>query len=254
MKITAGATAPQFSVTQQSLEATVTTQIAPQSQRVSTDDRLDISDEARAHSRKGRAAHRLQEAHEDQGNRKLIEFLRDLVQALTGSDVKDLLTLPDMAEDAERFPYFPPGRQPSPQPTLAGELQQTSVSIEQQSFAFNGTVKTADGQELAFSLELQYTHASFSSQSASFQSGPAGSIFSFAGTAAELTSTSFSFTLAATDQEAEGAQGLGRFNLHEELSAVGKALKPLVNDAREEQGRSGTDRLLRAIDLLDRMV
>jgi hypothetical protein len=247
MKITAGATATQFSLTQQSLEATVTPQIAAQSQRVSTGDRLDISDEARTHSRKGRAAHRLQEAHEDQGNRKLLEFLRDLVQALTGSDVKDLLTLPDMAEDAERSPYFYPGRQPSSMPALAAELQQTSVSIEQQSFAFNGTVKTADGQELAFSLELQYTHASFSSQSASFQSGPTGSSFSFAGTAAELTSTSFSFTLATTDQGAEPAQGVGRFNVNDELSAVGKILKPIVNEAFGEQGWDETSRMLRTI-------
>ena len=178
------------------------------------DDRLEISDEARAKAKEAGTRHlgRLNE----HAAAKMAAFFDDLLRRLTGREVDDLEFLPSEQE----APMPLPGQTGA----TAGTIQQTTVNVEQQTFSFSGMIKTADGKEVAFALDLQITHSAITSESLAFQSGPEGAGFTYAGTAAELTSTSFSFSLAATDTDPERAKGIGRFNIGDDLAKIRKLL------------------------------
>lgn len=72
---------------------------------------------------------------------------------------------------------------------------------EQETMAFSasGLIRTADGQEVEFSLDLQMSREFYTEQNLSFTTGNAGTtdplVLNFDGTAAELSSMTFSFDL-----------------------------------------------------------
>lgn len=80
----------------------------------------------------------------------------------------------------------------------ASASQGFSASVEKLGFAASGTIKTADGKDVAFTLELNLTKASFSGFSAS--SDPM--TVNYAGTSSELTSLSFKFSLDSGEESA----------------------------------------------------
>lgn len=77
---------------------------------------------------------------------------------------------------------------------------ETHSESEQTSFAAQGVIKTADGKEIQFDLQLSMARSFQSQDSLSVQAGDAPRtkdplVINFDGTAAELTSTKFSFDL-----------------------------------------------------------
>lgn len=248
MQISVTGTSNQLGISSQNIETTITSQQSPPlKQVIPAKDHLNISEEAKESSHKGHATHGLHGRNDNFVSRELISFLSDLLQALSGNEVGDLQVIPDASETEDNPLQSSQSLAPVPIQISSGEMQQTSLSMESKSLSFSGMVKSKDGNELAFSLELHVTNASFSNQFFSFQTGTDGSSFNFAGTAAELTSTSFSFSLASSDPTTEGARGKGKFHLNDELSAIGKAIKPVLKEALGEQAWSKANQLLRTI-------
>jgi hypothetical protein len=213
--------ASQITFSRQTMEitaASVTTAARPAN---AASDRISISDHARHNHNHGHHLRQIQRREsEDSQSDPMDKFLRDLIGMLSGQKVTGLKKTQD--DDGEIT-------LPQPQAgTQSLQYQQTSYSAQHLNLSVSGTINTSDGKQLAFSMELNYDHAEFSSQSASLQSGQNGTSFNYSGTAAELTSTSFSFTLAGTDSGSSG--GTGRFQLMHEMKDIFKALKPLVGD------------------------
>lgn len=101
--------------------------------------------------------------------------------------------------------------EPSGTQAVSGEAG-FSASVEQLSFSASGTIKTADGEEVGFTLELNITKASMSGYGASSSTdGQNGVSVNFGGSSAELFSMSFEFNMAADE---EGVQsGTGSFKV-----------------------------------------
>jgi hypothetical protein len=125
--------------------------------------------------------------------------------------------------------------------------EEATVTSESASLSVNGTISTKDGKDLGFTLDLQYDHLSYSAESAAVEIGEEGLSVEYGGLAAELTGTSFSFTMAG----AEGAlSGKGRLHLNDEVSRIGKEVKAAAKDFASAAGLSGgwgqINRFLRA--------
>lgn len=212
MQISTTYSSTSLSLASQSLEASVSASARP-TQVSAPKDRVEVSDEALQSSRKV-AGHSAESAD------TTLQMLGDLLNQITGSTVEQL------------------------------SYQETALTAESASLSFSGSIATKDGKEVSFGLELQYEHASFAAQSASFQAGPEGLSLSFEGSAAELSSTSFSFMLSATGDNAP-ITGKGAFHLNDEVSKIGKELKPVVKEFMEATGARGgwgqVNRFLRSI-------
>lgn len=159
-----------------------------------------------------------------------LQLLGDLVSLVSGGDLEEISELPAGE--------------------IAAGFQQTSLATESVSLSVGGTISTKDGKELGFAMELQYDHAALDSQAALVETGPGGLSLSYAVVAAELTSTSFSFTMSATGDAAPRG-GRGSLHLNDEVSSIGKELKPLAKEFMDATGMRGgwgaVNRFLRSI-------
>jgi hypothetical protein len=95
-----------------------------------------------------------------------------------------------------------------------------SASVEKLSFSASGTIKTADGEEVGFTLELNMTKASMSGFSAGASGGAQDPLaVNFAGTSSELFSLSFEFNIASgEDAGTQDGSGLLTVDRHDENS------------------------------------
>jgi hypothetical protein len=207
-----------------------------------TGDRIELSDDSRRSRESGSAVSQLLPNENDRGDTQFMDFLNDILREVTGGSIRDLQTyrgMQDRHDSAAQFPGL--------------EAQQSTIAVDSTSLSIGGTIQTGDGAKLAFSLDLQVTHASFKSEMLSLDSGPNGYQFSYAGAAAELTSTSFTFSLAAASPEdgSSDTRGIGSFSLKDGLKDLRHALKPLAkdlfSDAGISSGWSGVNRLLQTI-------
>ena len=85
------------------------------------------------------------------------------------------------------------------------EYHESYTEIEQTSFSASGTVKTADGQEISFQLELSMTRTYYEESNISLRLGDATRqidplVLNFSGNAAQLTDQRFAFDLNADGQ------------------------------------------------------
>lgn len=214
-------------------------------------DRLSLTDEAVRISREGVKPHHMHRNHEGGFTKLFADFLKEMLNTLTGRDVEHLEPSDDDEGGVNEQPLSTPGPLPA-QTSQTASFQQTTLVYREFNLSLSGTLNTADGKQLAFTLDLQYDNARILSQSAEVRLGTDGAAFSFSGTAAELSSTSFSFTLASIDSGQEGIKGHGRFNLNHEISAVLKEAKPLIKEFLSESGSSASfgdlNRALRSTD------
>ncbi|QWV94503.1 hypothetical protein KP004_04775 [Geomonas oryzisoli] len=175
-------------------------------------DEVTVSDEALASSRQATA----DSSAAPDGTLRL---LGDLLNQITGSTVQQL------------------------------SYQETDIAAQSASLSFSGTIATRDGKEVSFGLQLDYDHLSVQQQSATFQSGPDGLSLTYQGDAAELTSRSFSFSLAA-GADSQAVTGKGVFHLNDEVSRIAKEMKPAVKEFMAATGAQGgwgqVNRLLRS--------
>lgn len=222
MQISTAFSSTSLSLFSQTSQAVLSTAAKP-AQAPAARDQVQVSEQALESSRKAARA-------EAGANTPTLQLLGDLMGLVSGRDVEEISVLPEGE-------------------VLAG-FQQTSLSTESVSLSLSGTISTRDGKELGFSLELQHDQASLAAQSALLESGPEGIALSYAGLAAELTSTSFSFTLSAAGDDGK-AGGKGAFHLNDEVSRVAKELKPMTKEFMEASGLRGgwgqVNRFLRSV-------
>lgn len=144
------------------------------------------------------------------------QFVRMLTELLTGKKVKITSIKPaDDGVDPEKAAELTQAAnavqnqtQPQAQPAspagfgLEYDSRQTYTEAQRMDFSAQGMVKTADGQQIQFNLQLSMERSFTSEQSVSIRMGDAVKqqdplVINFNGTAAQLTSTKFSFDINA---------------------------------------------------------
>lgn len=192
-------------------------------------DRIELSDEARRPRDEEHGVEHLRRSHHTSENNPLLDFIKSMLEQLSGTLISDLQKTEPAAVPV------PPARQ-----SLSSSLaaQQTSLSVETSSLSISGSIKTADGATVAFSLDLQTIHASVASSGFNFSNGSDGNTFNFSGSSAELTSTSFSFSFSAQAPDGASSPGNGRgtFSLKNDLNELQNSLKPFLQDYLKESG------------------
>ncbi|MBW7957515.1 MAG: hypothetical protein H3C68_06430 [Deltaproteobacteria bacterium] len=200
-------------------------------------DVLNISDEARtrfdAIKKKSKALYRgLERKIDISGGVDHETFIRKLlIEALTGAKIKIKDLVPKAPENTEAE---------DPQTGQAGrggewgmsyESSTVSASFEAVTFSASGTIKTAEGDEIGFSLELVMARASITMTDTSIRAGNAVDplVINYGGKAADLTSMRFSF-----DLDADGNQELIPFaGPGSGFLALDKNDDGIVNDGSE---------------------
>ena len=150
------------------------------------------------------------------------------------------------AENAEQTPHR--NREAPGQPSAAAgfgieyDRRETYSEIEQTRFAASGTVKTADGREINFQLELSMSRTYYEESNVSLRLGDAARpvdplVVNFSGTAAQLTDQRFAFDLDAdgnTEQINFVAPGSGFLVFDRNQDGT-------INDGRELFGPTTND-------------
>jgi len=207
-------------------------------------DRIELSDEARRPRDREDSVDHLQRAHHERNDNSLGDFLKGILEQLTGAQVSELLNVP--AADVASAAVLQDQQ-------TSMSAQQASLSFESNSLSINGSINTSDGAKVSFALDLQIVHAAANASVFNLNSGPNGYEFDYAGSSAELSSTSFSFSLNAETPDGTPASGsgLGNFSLKDELKDVRRVLKPLLKDFLHDAGmpsdKHSVNQLLHAI-------
>ena len=192
-------------------------------------DRVAISDEARArfestHKRPSEASGRQFDIPAGLDNAGLLGRLVHGAFAGHGINITDAVRAgtpaPPQAEGTEE---------------LSGTTAGFTASVEQLSFSASGTIKTADGEEVGFTLELNMTKASMSGFSSEVSGdGQSPMTVNYAGSSSELFSMSFKFNVSS--EEETGAQdGTGLLTVdrneesHSALEEDGELAKPALS-------------------------
>lgn len=104
-------------------------------------------------------------------------------------------------------------------PAVSGSTGFTA-SVEQLSFSASGTIKTADGEEVGFTIELNMTKASMSGFSSAASADAQGPMtVNYAGSSSELFSMSFKFNLSSEEETGvQDGSGLLAIDRDEETS------------------------------------
>lgn len=193
-------------------------------------DVVDISTSARDSRHASALEHRGKIRNNDKQERQL-DLLRDILRQITGEEPDKLVK-----GDHHRRPL----QSPEPQavatdaPVSSLTMNATESEVEQFAFSFAGTIATADGKTVAFSMELSVDRASLSNQTLAVANGQNGALaVNYQGTSAELTSSSFSFTLGT---EGDPINGSGQFQVDDALHEISHAARPLLRDALRQSG------------------
>lgn len=146
----------------------------------------------------GKAANAADKASGDAvDNDPQLSLLRTMIEILTGRPIK--LLDPSELSTGKDAPA------PAPQAAAAGygidyQYHESYSEIEATRFAASGVIKTADGREISFDLELTMARAFFQESDVRLQAGDAVRktdplVLNFTGNAAQLTDQRFAFDL-----------------------------------------------------------
>jgi len=166
-------------------------------------DKVTLSDEAKASDKAETADNTLDPQ---------LRLIKSFIEALTGHKIK-LFSMSDIHSDAPPSDPKDP-RQAQTQPTreqsdgfsLEYHRSETVYESEQTSFSAQGTIKTVDGNEIGFNLELNMNREYFRQTNVDILMGDAAKqkkdplVINFSGTAAQLTDTKFSFDIDSDGQ------------------------------------------------------
>lgn len=211
-------------------------------ERVKRADHVSVSDEARAHfeSMKKRAAETRERQFDMPAGVDHEGFLKKLIlEAFIGKKIELVEIARAQDETAQETSQPAHGGEAATEWGMEYKATDVSASFEETTFRTSGTVKTVDGEEVGFTLELIMQRVSVTETTASIKAGNAVDplMVNFGGRAAELTSTRFAFDLNS-DGEAESMPfaGSGSGFLVFDKNRDGKA-----NDGRELFGPSTGD-------------
>lgn len=146
----------------------------------------------------------------EQDKQKLL-ILRKMLEVLTGKKIKFYM-LKDLKLDAEKADSYkyPVKIAAAPAQARQGwgleyDFHESYYEQEKMSFTAQGTVKTADGREINFSVQMNMSREFAARQDISIRAGDAAKIdplvINFNGAAPQLTSGKFSFDLDSDGKE-----------------------------------------------------
>lgn len=222
----------QFDYTQSNFSQSLRSEV-PQLQLPVRPDRIELSEDARRPHDAEHSVRQMRKVHHDHNNTSpLASFLKDILEKVSGGQVNELSTTPPVS-----------GTEAATVPSAQNQFssisaEQSTLSFETSSFSLEGSITTRDGAKFSYSLDLQMLHLSASSNAFNLTNGPGGYDFNFAGSSAELTSTSFSFSLTSElpDGTSGTGSGLGSFSLKDDLKEVRQTLKPYIEAFMKESG------------------
>lgn len=169
-------------------------------------ERVRISDEARSRFEsmkkrfvEGRRREIDVDPAEGLGHEQLIKKL--LIEALTGRKIKVMNLEPLDGKGAKECagPAAQAAQDPASDWGMEYNETHTVAEFEAISFSASGVIRTADGEEIEFTMSLEMMRASVTEESLNVKAGNAVDplVVNFGGKAAELTSARFSFDLDA---------------------------------------------------------
>lgn len=167
---------------------------------------VNISDAARAHH--ANEANAIEQASSDIENHPEMQLLISLVEAMTGHKVR--LYKPDGEKGAEAPPPAPveSGSEARRPAGFGVEYDRTETYSESETTTLHasGTIKTADGKEISFNLDLAMQRHYVETRSESIRLGDAVRktdplVINFSGTAAQLQDQRFAFDLNSDGQD-----------------------------------------------------
>ncbi|KAB2912151.1 MAG: VCBS repeat-containing protein [Dechloromonas sp.] len=135
--------------------------------------------------------------------RQMLElWLGRAIKVFDGRDLQEQVAPTGNAGNAgnQAAAEQPPGEAPSAGFGVEYERRESYREIEQTRFSASGTVKTADGREIAFQLDLAMKRSYYEESSTSIRLGDAARktdplVLNFSGSAAQLTDQRFAFDL-----------------------------------------------------------
>jgi hypothetical protein len=187
-------------------------------------------------------------------DRLLIDILRPMYKALTGEDM-EIFSPGDLADKFTAMRLQSGGEKATPVERaraaavpvsgygLAYDLYESRYEYESVSFNAEGTIKTSDGQEIQFSVQLNMSREFYQENQTSLRLGDAAPrsidplVVNFDGNAAELSDTKFQFDLDSdgrTDQISLLKPGSG-------LLALDKNQDGTINNGTELFGTKSGD-------------
>jgi hypothetical protein len=135
-----------------------------------------------------------------------LNLIRSMLEILTGRKIRLFNTneLSDQTGNTVSIPNQAPANTPPPPAGYGVEYDyhESYTETEQTSFAASGTVKTDDGREISFKLELSMSRSYYEESNVSLRLGDAARkidplVLNFSGNAAALTNQRFAFDLNA---------------------------------------------------------
>jgi hypothetical protein len=175
-------------------------------------DNVSLSDQGKDLATQGTSSESIYDIAKTVENDPRLFLIREIIEALTGKEIKTLRSSDE--EDSRRNAAAEPelGKtQPSPDRTREGwgvrvEYHETYSEKENTTFQAAGIVKTADGREIGFKIDLQMAKEFVQTTDFTFRAGDVLSdplVINFGGNAAELTDQRFAFDLNSdgTDEE-----------------------------------------------------
>lgn len=125
-----------------------------------------------------------------------LDLIRSVLEFLTGRHIS-LLNTSDLGQGAQTTQG---SSSPSAGFGVAYDRHETYAEFEQTDFAASGTVNTADGRSISFSVQLSMQRSYYEESNVSLRLGDAAKatdplVLNFAGTAASLTDQRFAFDL-----------------------------------------------------------
>lgn len=153
----------------------------------------------------------IQKASDAADNDPFLSLIKSMVEMLTGQPIRVF-----SAQDVQRPQALPQIANPNAAPTQADTIRPAGFGIEydyhavheefeQTQVAAQGTIKTADGHELSFRLDLSMTRSYREETSVSLRAGDAVRkdplVLNFDGTAAQLSDRRFMFDLDGDGQK-----------------------------------------------------
>jgi hypothetical protein len=173
-------------------------------------DRVDLSPQSRnpaqLHDNSNQPVRSRRKEDAEEQSDPMSRFVSILMELLTGKKIK-LKSVEPQGEpvDPQKAAELSAAAQQPQQPARAGfgleyDSRETYLEAESLSFSAKGVVRTADGKQIDFTLDLSLQRVFYSEQSTSLRLGDAvlqqdPLVINFNGSAAQLTSTKFSFDL-----------------------------------------------------------
>ncbi|MBI4848427.1 MAG: hypothetical protein HY808_07625 [Nitrospirae bacterium] len=169
-------------------------------------DKITLTEDAKNHLKKNHEASRVKDSSTTDADGNLL-VAKLIVEALTGRkiNITDLAKVTG-GQDAGTSEETQAAGQEVQQPQGQGwgvvySSSESYYEYQEISFSAEGIIKTADGMEIKFSLELKMQWEYFSQQTINIRAGDAALtdplVINFSGAAAGLTSTKFDFDIDA---------------------------------------------------------